>query len=227
MSESIDVFASAWLRDLPVEQVRRLTGIAEFVDFQSDDTVYAISGPQEHLWGVSTGQVRVHVALNEEEPLLGHIHRAGAWFGEAELIQNVDGLVEMKTYGETKLAKIPYIHFRKLANDTPELWESFARLMSMNLLLAMSAANDLTLRKSKDRIAATLMRLSGRRGVVQGSRTSDEVQINQRELARLANIAPSKASIHLRALANEGFIELRYGSIGLCDPVGLSNSIGT
>ena len=226
MSENINVFASAWLRDLSVEQVRRLSEITEFVDLGSDDTVYAMSGPQEYLWGISSGQVRVHVALNEEEPMLGHIHRAGAWFGESELIQNVDGLVEMKAYGETKLAKIAYTRFRKLAKTTPDIWEAFARLASMNQLLAMSAANDLVLRKSKDRIAATLLRLSGRRGVIQGTQTSDIVEVNQQDLARLANIVRSKASVHLRALADEGYIEPQYAAIRLLDPVGLSNSIG-
>ena len=130
-----------------------------------------------------SGQVQVRIPLIEMEPVLGHIHQPGAWFGESELIQGVDGLVEMKAVGPTAVAKVPYSRFRQLAYRQPDLWEAFTRLTSMNQLLAMSAANDLVLRTSQKRIAATLLRLSGRRGVLQGSYQADVVNASQQEVA--------------------------------------------
>lgn len=221
-----DVFSSAWLHDVPANALDLLRQITEFVDFKDKDTIYALGGPQEWVWGIADGRVKVLVAMTEMDPVLGHIHHPGAWFGESEVIHAIDGLVEMKAVGETRLSKVPYAKFRKIANEHPALWEAFARLTSMNQLLAMSAANDLALRTSRQRLAATLMRLCGRRGVMQGSRASNIVNASQLEIAPLANVSASKASVHLGELAGEGFIRLEYGRIDVLDEAGLLGVIG-
>lgn len=226
-AQEFDVFASAWLKGVPEQNIQELRRITEVVQFEDKTTIYALGGPQHWLWGVASGQVQVRVALIELEPVLGHIHHPGAWFGESELIHGIDGLVEMRATGPTKVAKVPYLRFRQLAYREPSLWEAFARLTSMNQLLAMSAANDLALRTSRKRIAATLLRLSGRRGVLQGSSPADTVHASQQEISELANISLSKASVHLGVMSDEGLIGLEYGRITLKDPCGLLQVIDT
>lgn len=220
-----DVFASAWLLGVSTKTVGQLQRIAEFYDYKHNDTIYALGGPQNYLWGTASGRVNVLIAMNEMEPVLGHVHHPGAWFGESELIHGIDGLVEMQAVGDTRVARVPYQPFRKLAYDTPELWEAFARLTSMNQLLAMSAANDLALRTSRQRLAATLLRLSGRRGVHQGSVPSDTVRASQQDLARLANVSTSKASVHLGDMARGGLIRLEYGKTMILDETKLRKVI--
>ena len=218
---TFDVFSSEWLGGVSEQVVRQLQRLTEFVQFEDKSVIYTLGGPQKSLWAVASGQVQVRVAFFELEPVLGHIHHPGAWFGESELIQRIDGLVEMKTVGSTVVAKVPYSRFRTLAYQQPELWEAFARLVSMNQLLAISAANDLVLRTSRKRIAAALLRLSGQRGVFQGSAQTDIVHASQQEIAELSNISLSKASVHLGAMAQEGLVRLEYGRIILLDPPGL------
>lgn len=225
-NDEFDVFASAWLQGVPTEELSKLGRITEFVNYSDKDTIYALGGPQKWLWGVVSGRVKVLVAMIEMDPVLGHIHHAGAWFGESELIHGIDGLVEMKALGKARLAKVPYSQFRNLAYDSPVLWEAFSRLTSMNQLLAMSAANDLALRTSRQRLAATLLRLCGKRGVLQGSHSSNVVSASQQDIATLANISASKASVHLGDLAKERFIELAYGRVDVLDENGLLAVIG-
>ena len=212
-----DVFASAWLHSVPTEIVRLIHPISEIIEYKNKDTIYALGGPQEYLWGVVGGRVNVLVAMSEMDPVLGHVHHPGAWFGESEVIHGIDGLVEMKAVGVTRVARLPYAAFRKHANSHPSLWEAFARLTSMNQLLAMSAANDLALRTSRQRLAATLLRLSGKRGVLQGSRPADTVRASQQDIATLANVSASKASAHLGTMANEGLIRLEYAQVAILD----------
>lgn len=220
-----DVFTSAWLQGVSTETVGRLRRITEFHNYKHNDTIYALGGPQNYLWGTARGRVNVLVAMNEMDPVLGHVHHPGAWFGESELIHGIDGLVEMRAVSDTRVARVPYHPFRKKAHENPELWEAFARLTSMNQLLAMSAANDLALRTSRQRLAATLLRLSGRRGVLQGSIPSDTVRASQQDLARLANVSVSKASVHLGDLAREGLIRLEYGKAMILDETNLVRAI--
>ena len=220
-------FSAAWLRDVPEKIVADLAVLGEEVSFGDKAVVYAQDAEQTCLWGVVRGQVRVMVTLNELEATLGHIHHAGAWLGESEPLLGLPGLVEMRSSGETVLVRIPFPRFRRLANVYPELWEALARLTAMNQLLAMSAANDLALRTGRHRIAASLLRLGGHRGVLQGSATTQEIKITQQELSNLSNLAPSKVSPHLKALEAGNFIQLRYGKITIIDIEGLSSSIDT
>lgn len=217
-SSIYDVFSSAWLDGVSHDPLRELRQISDVVQFEHNSVIYSLGGPQEWLWGIASGRVQVRVAMMEMEMVLGHVHHPGAWFGESELANKLDGLVEMKAVGTTVVSRVPYKRFRAIANRHPELWEAFARLTSMNQLLAMSAANDLALRTSRKRLAATLLRLSGRRGVRQGSWHSNVVHASQQDIAHLANVSLSKTSLHLGELANEGLVLLYYGRIEINEP---------
>ena len=180
--------------------------------------VYGLGAEQRWFWGIASGQVRVQVALNEMGPTLGHIHQAGAWFGESEPLLGVPGLVEMQAAGETMVVRVPFASFRRLANAHPELWEALARLTSMNQVLAMSAANDLALRTGRMRLAATLLRLSGQRADFQNSARRMVIPVSQQEVANLANVSLSKACDQLGAFAKTKLIQLEYGRIVVLDP---------
>ncbi|WP_068113421.1 Crp/Fnr family transcriptional regulator [Tropicimonas marinistellae] len=220
-----DVFAAAWLQGVSDRVLGEFAALGDEVSFADKSVVYAQDAEQTCLWGVISGQVRVMVTLNELETILGHIHHAGAWLGESEPVLSLPGLVEMRSSGETTLVRILYARFRALANRHPELWEALARLASMNQLLAMSAANDLALRTGRQRIAATLLRLGGHRGVLQRSATTRTISITQQELSDLANLAPSKVSPHLKFLEGKNLIRLGYGKVTITDIDGLSSSI--
>ncbi|MFA3920194.1 Crp/Fnr family transcriptional regulator [Ruegeria hyattellae] len=215
------IFSSAWLAGVSQGSLEKLEQISEIVAYKDKETIYAIGGPQNSLYGTVSGKVQVRLTLTEMEPVLGHIHHPGAWFGESELLLDVDGLVEMKAAGDVRLVRIAYSRFRPLANARPDLWEAFARLSSMNQLLAMSAANDLAQRNTRKRIAAALLRLGGWRGVLQGAEPTDTVVASQQELADLSNIALSKISVYLGEMATEGLIRLEYGRTVLVDLDGL------
>ena len=223
--QRFDVYSSAWLSGVSGDVIARLGARSETRDYSQNETVYALGGPQEWLWGLGRGRVKVLVAMNEMEPVLGHIHHPGAWFGESELIHGIDGLVEMRTVEQCSITRIHFSRFEAIANDRPELWRAFAKLASMNQLLAMSAANDLALRTGRSRIVAALLRLCGRRGVVQGSWMSDTVQASQQDIASLGNLSLSNTSLHLSALAREGLIRLEYGRVVILEPDRLTDLV--
>ena len=218
---AIDVFGSAWLRGVPGTVVDELRALSSLITLNDKQIVYGQGAEQTAIWGVVRGEVRVQVALSELEPLLGHIHQAGAWLGESEPLLGVPGIVEMRTAGPTVVERIPYARFRAIANAHPELWEALARLTSMNQLLAMNAANDLALRTGRKRLAAAILRLSGHRGVFQGSAATSVLGISQQEIAGLANLARPKVLEHLKALESENLIRLAYGAITIRDAAGL------
>ena len=79
--------------------------MTDFVEYGEGEVVYAIGGPQKWLWGLEKGQVQVRLALIEAEPMLGHMFQFGSWFGESELIQGTDGLIEVTATMPTRLRR--------------------------------------------------------------------------------------------------------------------------
>lgn len=215
-------FSAHWLHAVGTATAEKLDRITERIEYDKGDTVYAIGGPQRWLWAIEQGEVQIRLTLIETEPVLAHMYYTGAWFGESELIHNIDGIIDVTANTSTKMARVPYSSFCRIADVEPELWKALVLLTSMNQMLAMSAANDLTLRKSRSRLAAVLLRLSGMRNNFQRAGFTDTVRANQQEIADLSNLARSKASVYLREFEREGLVELNYNSVRILDPDGLS-----
>ncbi len=216
-----DVFSSAWLHGVEAEAVAALKSAGELRQYRDKEILYSLGGSQNWLWAVRSGRVKVLVAMNEMDAVLGHIHHPGAWLGEAELVLKTPGLVEMSASGRTDVFRVHFDKYRELATRFPVLWEALARLTAMNQVLAMSAANDLALRTGHKRLAAAILRLSGRRGIIQGAAESSVVYASQQDIAGIANLALSKVSAYLGEFAAAGWIELAYGRVIVLDSDGL------
>lgn len=208
-----DVFRSAWLDNLSPGAVEALRASCTSFRVPHGKTVYPLGAHQGRLWAVADGQVRVHVATNEMQSVLGHIHTPGSWFGEVEFVLSQPAYVEMVAAGDTLLYRVDGNAFRRLAAMHPELWESVARLASLNLWMATAAANDLALRTSQKRIAAVILRLSGNRAAVQNNIPVDCIYASQQDVADLANVARTTAWKILKEFEKRGVVGLEYGRI--------------
>lgn len=213
----IDPFGSKWLSNNDETAIDRLRRASTCVDLSRGGLVYAYGAPQDSLYGVVTGQVRVFVITNEMHPALGHIHAPGAWFGEVESILQIDSYVQMEADVETQLVRIRVKEFRILAAEYPNLWESVTRLTALNLWYATCAANDLALRTPRQRIAASVLRLAGYRAATQGNPPINSLRVSQQEIADLSNVARTTASRLLHEFQEKEILCLDYGRIIVLD----------
>lgn len=214
---SVDPFSSLWLKGNSSTSLDLLKRSAATVDLSRGGTVYAQGALQSSLWGVVSGQVRVFVTTNELQPALGHIHAPGAWFGEVESVLNVPSYVQIEADTDTRLVKIDLGRYRKIANSHPMLWESVTRLTAFNLWYATCVANDLALRRPRQRLAASVLRLSGYRAATQGNPPINNLRASQQEIAVLSNVARTTASKLLNEFQDDQMLRLDYGRIILLD----------
>ena len=218
----VDPFVSKWLSINDVTAIDRLRRMASYVDLPRGGLVYAYGVPQKYLYGVVTGQVRVFVTTNEMHPALGHVHAPGAWFGEVESILNIDSYVQMEADVDTQLVRIGIKDFRTIAAEYPKLWESVTKLTAFNLWLATCAANDLALRTPRQRIAASVLRLTGHRAATQGNPPIDSLRASQQEIADLSNVTRTTAAKLLHEFQDTKMLRLDYGRIIILDAKRLS-----
>ena len=216
-NDKLKAFDAKWLRSVPGLVISELCSSADFITIPHGQIIYGLGTDQNWLWGLQRGCARVHVCMNEMEPILGHLHHPGAWFGETEVLQNISSPVEMRAAGEVSVVRIHYVKFRSLANQNPALWEALAILASMNQTLGMSAANDLVMRTSSKRLAAVLLRLSGDRANYQETTISTTIRANQDEIANLANLSISKTSEELAGFKKAKAVHHKYGKVEIID----------
>ncbi len=217
-----DPFKATWLGSLSNDALEEVRALSESVSFSDQDVIYGFGQKQEYIWGIASGQVRVLVGSNEMEPALAHVHGPGTWFGSAELFLNSPGVVEHNVAGRAELVRVPYAGFRRLSKRRPEVLVALGALCALTLLLSMSAANDLLLRTGRMRLAATLLRLCGRRGIHQSNVEMDKVPASQAEISALANLSPSTASLLLKDFEARNMIELKYALTLIKNPEALA-----
>jgi CRP-like cAMP-binding protein len=217
-----NVFHSNWLKNLPERDISAFKAACEPVWYSDGDFIYTMGSHPDQLFGVAEGQVRVHVATNELKPVLAHIHTPASWLGEIEFVLREPSYVSMEASGDTRVFRIHGKSFRALAGHHPLLWESVARLASLNLKLAISAANDLVHRTAQKRMAAVILRLSGHRAAFQNNVPVDAIRASQSEVAALSNTARTTAWQILKRFQKDGLVALEYGCIRVLNTQGLT-----
>lgn len=82
-------------------------------------------------------------------------------------------------------------------------------------------AADLLIRRSDQRLAATLLRFAGLRDPRKEATGHNSVPVTQAELADASNLSRNAAGTILRDMQASGWIEIEYRTIVLKDPLAL------
>lgn len=155
----------------------------------------------------------MNLATNESAHRFGHLIGPGFWFGEFELLTGHPRLVEMQAVTKCKLQRFSKGGIEKLAVAEPELWKWIGILSAQHTVLALSAADDLMIKKPLQRTAALLLRLSGNRASHPAGLPRDVILVQQQELSEALNLSRSSVGAILRKMENEGVLSFEYRKI--------------
>lgn len=216
------VLTSGWLGHLDPALAKNLLTLGTLHHYAEDQMIYGFDDEQTHLFGVASGVVRANVTMNERDPFLGHLLAPGHWFGEAEIITKQRGVMELVAARPTTLCVVNGSAIETLAQQRSDVWHAMAVLSVMTAAIAITAADDLTRRAPKEKLAAVLLRLSSHRGASQGNAPLSIIPATQADLSELCGLSRSITTSVLSEFSAQGFIQRRYGEIALLDPEGLS-----
>ncbi len=216
---------AGWLGELPVSLAGDLLARGEAVTAVRGEVIYGIGDEDRALWGIAVGAVRMNIATNEHEQRLGHVIGPGFWFGEYELLTGAPRAIEMQAAGTCQLLRVPAHAIEALARTAPDIWRWIGRLSAQHTLLALSAADDLMLRSAVGRVAAILLRLSGRRGGHPASLPADTIAASQQDLAEALNLSRATTGQILRDMERDGLVSLDYGAVSITRPDQLADRV--
>ncbi|MGB2933330.1 MAG: Crp/Fnr family transcriptional regulator [Methyloceanibacter sp.] len=234
LSKSVKIYASdekmigpknlfaGWLGDVSPDFSAELLKRGEWMEMQTGSILYSIGEDQSSLWGLASGMVRMHVSMNEHEGRLGHIVGPGFWFGEYELVAGGPRIMEMEAAEDPVLLRVRPDVLKDILARSPENWRWLTLLAVQHQAVAITAADDLMLRSAVKRLAALLLRLSGRRAAHPSSMPLDTIPATQQEVALAANMSRATAGEILRDFEAAGLISRDYRAIHIHQARGLS-----
>jgi CRP/FNR family transcriptional regulator, cyclic AMP receptor protein len=186
--------------------------------FKRGEIVYSVGDPPGGMYGVVSGGVGISVAPREQGPYVAHFATPGSWFGEAAAITGEPRRVGLTTTRDTDLLQLPLHAIHEIVGQNPAAWRLFAMAAIDGLDLAMGDCDDLRIRDPVKRCIAVLLRLSGRRMTSLPNSSPAEIDLSQKDIAVLANVARTTLIAVLRKLEEAGKLERSYRCIRVLAP---------
>lgn len=207
-----------WLSHFNTDLVDALLSEGRFFKAEKGETLYDIGQQQVCLYCMVSGSARFEISMNEQPTRLGHLIGPGFWFGENELALGKSAILEVTCTSKAVIFYVTDRQFAAIAARHTHAWKAIAALSSMNVGLAIGAADDLMLRTSRQRLCAVILRLAARRNAFQGQPPLDTLFLTQTDLSTAANLSRSKTAEITGSLADAGAIQTIYGGLKILRP---------
>ncbi len=214
-----------WLSFTPLSFRENVLARIQVRDFGKGESIYRAGDPPGGLWVVVNGAVEFELPPPDSAPHLVHLAAAGFWFGEWPLIWDKPRRVTVVATRPSTLATLPLAECRAMLEADPAGWRWIALLSTLTSALAVGIASDSMLRDPVMRTAAVLLRVSGARSHVFAPGEPSPIYLSQERLGQLVNLSRNTVIPILRDFVRLGYIEVKYGSIVVCDVKALSSTI--
>lgn len=184
-------------------------------------TGLSFSGDREGgFFCLAQGQINFQTSLGGTL-VTSYFGHPGAWWGHGPLLGVPrTGTVTART--ECIIGILPQRQLEARLAQHPGDWADIALGLSDLFIMSAGAHADLLIESSRNRVAATLLRLGGNRHRRFPLRVPHAFECTQDELARATGLSRNTAGVHVRSLEREGLIRIGYGQIELLDPAALA-----
>lgn len=214
-----------WLSEAPVGLRTILLSQCELRKLSRGDYAYQAGDQVNGLWGVVSGGFAFSIAPHEQGPHMAHVFRPGFWFGEAEFLAGTSRRYDVRATREAHCLWLSVEKLSMVLKREPRLWQLLGSLCADHLFLAIGALDDLTIRNSRARIAAILLRLANVRLQDQPTDPTPELDIKQEDLGSLANLPRTSVTAYLGELEGQDLIQRSYGAVRIINPGGLRSLV--
>lgn len=207
---------NGWLSMVDQDFRHALLKTAKVRQIPQGQSVSYAGDEQGSAWGVIVGQVDFTSGVSSINTPIAEIALPGEWWGFRPL-QTGPRAVHAVARTDLIVAEIGLGQLAAMLNDVPVWWRHIALINGIKQERWGSGMVDLTIKNSRLRCIAVLLRLAGCRHAVAGTRPVT-IHFTQDQLAAAANLSRYPAGTILRELARSGLIKLGYGTIELVQP---------
>jgi CRP-like cAMP-binding protein len=166
------------------------------------------------IYGVMSGGIGIEGSTEWHPLRLGHILRAGDWFGYRSALTGSARAMGFVAVEPSDLLLVPLGALTQLKRDRPEFVTLLISMAIRGDELGTLVACDLLIRNARRRIAAVLLRVTGAHDNVQPSDPRGFL-LDQALLGEMANASRVYTNRTLAFLRQQGWIEIAGGHIRL------------
>lgn len=190
-----------------LESLRRETKDTRTVTVAKHDNVYTCGDPDEAVYFVESGQVKLVMLSPEGKECLLAIYTQGDIIGELSLA-GLGGRLETATaMEETVLRQIPSSKFLlRLGGDS--LLEGFVRYLALRIADQQEAITNLVTVDSEQRLGKVLLQLARKLGRKSQHSVCIEHKISHEELAKMVGTTRPRISEFMQRFRARGLIEM-------------------
>lgn len=170
----------------------------------------------DRLWCVAEGQIAYISALSSAEVGASLFGYPGTWWGYAPLY-NLPYQISAIGRTDYLVGSVSIPEILGWLAEEPRGWEHFGHGVTNTQAITGGAHQDQLMTDSRRRVAAAILRLSGRRFKRYPVIAADEFFCTQDELARASALSRNTAGQYLRQMEADGLIDVRYGQIRIHD----------
>ena len=212
-----------WIAGLPADLQEALLSSAEVRERTVGASIYREGDTPGGLFGLVSGSLGVLATLGPFAPRLVHVARPGWWVGEASMVSGTRTRVEVRARTPSTIAVVSAATIAEVARSAPDIWRFLNVLTVAHLDNALLFAGCVLAPGARERIAATLLRLSAPQPP---ECEAVELRVSQSELAELAGLSRNSVGPVLRELQAGGTIRCRRSAIIIDDLSRISKLLG-
>jgi CRP-like cAMP-binding protein len=215
--------AHGWLSEQPVGFRRQILQMARPITIARGEWVFAIDDPPGGIYGVISGGIGIEGAGPFHMLRLGHVLRAGTWFGHHPILSQGGRRTQgMHAMEDSQLLHVPLAPLEALVKADPIAARCVGNMADGGSILAIRIISDLLIPDATQRIAAVLLRVTGAEEGVEPTHP-DGFLMTQAELGEMANVSRPHVNRMLGELEEKGWISKRYQRLRILDVAALRN----
>lgn len=215
------VFAArGWLSEHPAGFRSLVLGEGLPFEVEAGTFVFRREDESNGLYGIVAGSIGVEGGHRRQSPLLGHVMRAGEWFGIKAVFMGGPRELTYRALEPTRLLFVSRNRLAPLMQAEAEVAVRVGQLAEIGNRLGSWIARDLLTPDAGRRLAAVLFRVLGAGEVV--PEDPEGFRLTQQQLGEMANLSRHHVGRKLAAFEARGWIGCGYNRIRLMDAEGLS-----
>jgi CRP/FNR family cyclic AMP-dependent transcriptional regulator len=216
-SEAMELLGElGWLATTPAHFRAAMLLECDLLPLRRGETLFSAGDHSGGIFGVVKGRIELHLPAGFEGSTLAFACGAGHWFGEISALGGGERRVSIIAAKDTLILRLMRANMQRIAEQDPEAWMHFARLLARNLGIAMDVVTAIRFEHPLQRIAAMLqflLRADESRG--------PKISVSQSDLGAMAGLSRNSVNRALAELERLGIIHRSYGVVEIIDLAGL------
>lgn len=201
------------------EELQKLSAERKTKSFKRRETLFEEGDYPRYLYFVNSGKIKVFKTNDDGKEYIISVCKPGDFFGHVDLIKNSRYTESSAALEESEVSLIPKDDFLTLLNANRDVASQLIKMLADNISEKEEQLLNLAYNSVRKRVADAVILLSQKT-------ESAEINILRDDLARIVGTAKESVIRMLTEFKEDGYIEIKDGTITIRNEEKLKNLLG-